>query len=238
MIRLQKALADAGVASRRKAEELILKGLVKVDGKVVTELGFKVSEKAKIEVNNVLIQRLEKKYYLLNKPEGYLTTMSDPLGRKTISDLYDEKLKSEHVYPVGRLDYESSGALILTNDGELTNRLIKANNNIPKVYKIRVFGLLTQSMVDSLLKGIVIDNVLAKIKQIDNIKIEKKLGQSEFTITMLDGKNRQVRNMLKELNLEIKWVKRLSYADIGVQGLRPGEIRALKPHEIKKLYLY
>ena len=238
MIRLQKALALAQVASRRKAEELILANRVMVNGVIVNELGTKVSEKDEIKVDGVLISKGEKKYYLLNKPEGYLTTLSDPLKRRTIADLFSEKLKKERVYPIGRLDYESSGALLLTNDGTLTNRLIKANNNIVKVYHVRVFGILTQEMVEKLRKGVVIDNILAKVDKISDIKLDRKVSQSEFVITITDGKNRQIRNLIKALNLEIKWVKRLSFADISIDGLKSGEIRALKVHEIKKLYLY
>lgn len=238
MIRLQKALALAQVASRRKAEELILANRVMVNGVIVNELGTKVSEKDEIRVDGVLISKGEKKYYLLNKPEGYLTTLSDPLKRRTIADLFSEQLKKERVYPIGRLDYESSGALLLTNDGTLTNRLIKANNNIVKVYQVRVFGILTQEMVEKLRKGVVIDNILAKVDKISDIKLDRKVSQSEFVITITDGKNRQIRNLIKALNLEIKWVKRLSFADISIDGLKPGEIRALKVHEIKKLYLY
>lgn len=238
MIRLQKALALAQVASRRKAEELILANRVMVNGVIVNELGTKVSEKDEIKVDGVLISKGEKKYYLLNKPEGYLTTLSDPLKRRTIADLFSEQLKKERVYPIGRLDYESSGALLLTNDGTLTNRLIKANNNIVKVYHVRVFGILTQEMVEKLRKGVVIDNILAKVDKISDIKLDRKVSQSEFVITITDGKNRQIRNLIKALNLEIKWVKRLSFADISIDGLKPGEIRALKVHEIKKLYLY
>ncbi len=238
MIRLQKALALAQVASRRKAEELILANRVMVNGVIVNELGTKVSEKDEIKVDGVLISKGEKKYYLLNKPEGYLTTLSDPLKRRTIADLFSEQLKKERVYPIGRLDYESSGALLLTNDGTLTNRLIKANNNIVKVYHVRVFGILTQEMVEKLRKGVVIDNILAKVDKISDIKLDRKVSQSEFVITITDGKNRQIRNLIKALNLEIKWVKRLSFADISIDGLKSGEIRALKVHEIKKLYLY
>lgn len=238
MIRLQKALALAQIASRRKAEELILANRVMVNGVIVNELGTKVSEKDEIKVDGVLISKGEKKYYLLNKPEGYLTTLSDPLKRRTIADLFSEQLKKERVYPIGRLDYESSGALLLTNDGTLTNRLIKANNNIVKVYHVRVFGILTQEMVEKLRKGVVIDNILAKVDKISDIKLDRKVSQSEFVITITDGKNRQIRNLIKALNLEIKWVKRLSFADISIDGLKSGEIRALKVHEIKKLYLY
>lgn len=238
MIRLQKALALAQIASRRKAEELILANRVMVNGVIVNELGTKVSEKDEIKVDGVLISKGEKKYYLLNKPEGFLTTLSDPLKRRTIADLFSEQLKKERVYPIGRLDYESSGALLLTNDGTLTNRLIKANNNIVKVYHVRVFGILTQEMVEKLRKGVVIDNILAKVDKISDIKLDRKVSQSEFVITITDGKNRQIRNLIKALNLEIKWVKRLSFADISIDGLKSGEIRALKVHEIKKLYLY
>ncbi len=238
MVRLQKILADRGVASRRKSEELILEGRVKVNGVVITELGFKASTKDLIEVDGKVIENREKKYYLMYKPSGYLTSFSDALDRRTILDLYDDNLKKEKVYPIGRLDYKSSGALILTNDGDLANALIKNINKIEKVYRIRVEGILTQAMFDKLKKGLIIDNSLIKIANISDIKIEKKTNQSEFTITLLEGKNRLVRSIIEELGLTEKWIIRLSYAGISIDGLSKGQIRVLKPHEIKKLHSY
>lgn len=237
MERLQKVLAERGVASRRKSEELILAGRVKVDGKVITELGFKVGNKAQILVDGKEVFANEKKYYVLNKPEGYLTTLADPFKRRTIADLFSQKMKDERVYPIGRLDYESSGVILLTNDGTLANKLIKNNDNIEKIYHLRVFGIITQGIVEKLLKGIIIDDLLTKVSKIDNIKIDKKTNQSECQITIYDGKNRQIRNMISSLGLKIKWVKRLSYASITSDNLASGEIRPLKPHEIKKLYV-
>ncbi len=236
MIRLQKLIALSGICSRRKAEELILAGKVKVNDEVVTTLGTKVSEDATIKVNDKVINKVEKAYYLLNKPQGYLTTMSDPFNRRTIKDLYSDKLIKERVFPVGRLDYETSGALILTNDGTLAYRLTNNQNKISKVYQVRTIGLITQEMINKLLKGILLDGILFKAENIKDIIIEKKINQSSFILTISEGKNRLVRSLVKELGLEIKWIKRLSFGSISINGLKEGEIRALKPHEIKVLY--
>ncbi len=236
MIRLQKLIALSGICSRRKAEELILAGKVKVNDEVVTTLGTKVSEDATIKVNDKVINKVDKAYYLLNKPQGYLTTMSDPFNRRTIKDLYSDKLIKERVFPVGRLDYETSGALILTNDGTLAYRLTNNQNKISKVYQVRTIGLITQEMINKLLKGILLDGILFKAENIKDIIIEKKINQSSFILTISEGKNRLVRSLVKELGLEIKWIKRLSFGSISINGLKEGEIRALKPHEIKVLY--
>lgn len=236
-MRLQRALALRGVASRRKAEELILAGRVKVNDEVVTTLGTKVTSKDEIKVDNKVVSKVLKAYYLLNKPVNYLTTMSDPFQRKTIVDLYSPQMLAERVFPVGRLDYETSGALLLTNDGDLAYKLTNAANSIPKVYQVRVFGILTQDMITKLLKGINLDGILAKLKGISDIQIEKKINQSSFVITIEEAKNRQVRRMLEAIDLKIKWIKRLSFANIDISGLNEGEIRPLKPHEIKKLHV-
>lgn len=236
MIRLQKLIALSGICSRRKAEELILAGEVKVNDEIVTTLGTKVSEDATIKVNDKVINKVDKAYYLLNKPQGYLTTMSDPFNRRTIKDLYSDKLIKERVFPVGRLDYETSGALILTNDGTLAYRLTNNQNKISKVYQVRTIGLITQEMINKLLKGILLDGILFKAENIKDIIIEKKINQSSFILTISEGKNRLVRSLVKELGLEIKWIKRLSFGSISINGLKEGEIRALKPHEIKVLY--
>lgn len=236
MIRLQKLIALSGICSRRKAEELILAGKVKVNDEIVTTLGTKVSEDATIKVNDKVINKVDKAYYLLNKPQGYLTTMSDPFNRRTIKDLYSDKLIKERVFPVGRLDYETSGALILTNDGTLAYRLTNNQNKISKVYQVRTIGLITQEMINKLLKGILLDGILFKAENIKDIIIEKKINQSSFILTISEGKNRLVRSLVKELGLEIKWIKRLSFGSISINGLKEGEIRALKPHEIKVLY--
>ena len=236
-MRLQRALALRGVASRRKAEELILAGRVKVNDEVVTTLGTKVTNKDEIKVDNKVVSKVLKAYYLLNKPVNYLTTMSDPFQRKTIVDLYSPQMLAERVFPVGRLDYETSGALLLTNDGDLAYKLTNAANSIPKVYQVRVFGILAQDMITKLLKGINLDGILAKLKGISDIQIEKKINQSSFVITIEEAKNRQVRRMLEAIDLKIKWIKRLSFANIDISGLNEGEIRPLKPHEIKKLHV-
>ena len=154
MERLQKVIAASGITSRRKAEELISSGKVVVDGKIITELGYKVNEGAEIIVNGIKINREDKVYYLLNKPRGVVTTTSDDKGRKTVIGLIDD---DRRIYPVGRLDYDTTGALILTNDGEFANNLMHPKNKIDKVYIAKISGFLTPSDIMALKNGVVID---------------------------------------------------------------------------------
>ena len=159
MERLQKVIAEAGIASRRKAEELIKDGKVKVNGKVITELGTKVDNKDIIEVNNKLIEKELKEYYLLNKPRGVITSTSDDKGRKTVIDLIDT---DAGIYPVGRIDYDTTVALLLTNDGEFDNILTHPKNNIDKVYLAKLNGIIKGEQINKLKDGVILDNVLVK----------------------------------------------------------------------------
>ena len=169
MERLQKYLSSCGVASRRKSEELIINGKVKVNGKVITELGFKVSSKDVIEVDNNIISKEEKEYYLLYKPEKTICSVSDDKGRITVIDLIDSKNK---LFPVGRLDYDTSGLLLITNDGELSNKLTHPSGNIKKTYYVKCSGFVKNDDIKKLEKGILLDGVptkqaKAKLKKYD-----------------------------------------------------------------------
>ena len=234
--RLQKVMASCGVASRRKCEEIITQGRVKVNGNVVTELGTKVSKKDVIEVDGKVLFKQEHVYYVLNKPTGYLTTVSDTLGRRTVMDLLDPETKKTRVFPVGRLDYDTSGLLLLTNDGELSYRLTRSEKEVEKVYQVRVDGIINQTAVTQLIRGVVIDGIKTKPAHVEIIDFDKEHNSSLIHIGITEGRNRQVRKMCETVGFEVKKLKRLSFAGITLDGLAVGEYRELKPHEIKKLY--
>lgn len=234
--RLQKVMASCGVASRRKCEEYITAGRVKVNGNIITELGTKVSPKDLIEVDGVELNRQQLVYYVLNKPTGYLTAVSDNLGRRTVMDLIDPETKKTRIFPVGRLDYDTSGLLLLTNDGKLSYNLTRSEKEVEKVYQARVDGIITQTAVTSLIKGIVIDGIKTKPARVEVISFDKKNNSTLIHIGITEGRNRQVRKMCESVGFEVKKLKRLSFAGITLDGLSVGEYRELKPHEIKKLY--
>jgi len=234
--RLQKVMAACGVASRRKCEEIIKEGRVKVNDIVVTELGTKVSKNDKIVVDNVELSRQQHVYYALNKPTGYITAVSDKLGRRTVMDLIDPETKKTRIFPVGRLDYDTSGLLLLTNDGELSYRLTRSEKEVEKVYQVRVDGIINQTAVTQLIRGVVIDGIKTKPAHVEVIDFDKEHNSSLIHIGITEGRNRQVRKMCETVGFEVKKLKRLSFAGITLDGLAVGEYRELKPHEIKKLY--
>ena len=234
--RLQKVMASCGVASRRKCEEIISQGRVKVNGIVVTELGTKVSKKDIIEVDGKALERQLLVYYVLNKPTGYLTAVSDKLGRRTVMDLIDPETKKTRIFPVGRLDYDTSGVLLLTNDGELSYKLTRSEREVEKKYQVRVDGIIDQDAVAKLIKGVVIDGVKTKRAQVEIISFDKKNNSSLIMLTITEGRNRQVRKMCEAIGYEVKKLKRVSFGGVDLDGLSVGEYRALKPHEVKKLY--
>lgn len=234
--RLQKVMASCGVASRRKCEEYITSGRVKVNGEVVTELGTKVSKKDVIVVDGVELNRQTLVYYVMNKPTGYLTAVSDKLGRRTVMDLIDPETKKTRIFPVGRLDYDTSGLLLLTNDGNLSYNLTRSEKEVEKVYQVRVDGIINQTAVSNLIRGVVIEGIKTKPARVEVISFDKKNNSSLIHIGITEGRNRQVRKMCKEVGFEVKKLKRLSFAGITLDGLSVGEYRELKPHEIKILY--
>lgn len=233
MERLQKVIAASGVTSRRKAEELIVAGKVKVNGVVVTELGTKVSGKDEIEVNGISIKKEDKVFYLLNKPRGVVTTTKDEFNRQTVIDLIDD---DRRIYPVGRLDYDTTGALILTNDGDFANRLIHPRNEIDKVYVAKIKGVPTPSDLMKLKKGIVIDGVKTSRSRVKLRKIDKKSGTSIVELTIHEGKYHQVKRMFEAVGLEVLKLKRERIAFLDLKGLNSGEYRRLTPKEVSKLY--
>lgn len=235
-IRLQKVMASCGVASRRASEKLILEGRVTVNGKVVTELGTKVLPTDEVKVDDKLIVKEDKVYYVLYKPTGYLTTVSDDRGRRTVMDLMQAEVKKNRIFPIGRLDYDTSGVLLMTNDGQLANRLINSANNIEKEYLARINGHLSLELVGKLKKGILLDGVMTKPAQVFIEEYDKQYGTTLVRITITEGKNRQVRRMFESIGFEVKKLRRVSFAGITCEGMSEGEYRMLKPHEVKKLY--
>ena len=235
--RLQKVMAASGVASRRKCEEIISLGLVKVNGKVVTELGTKVSKKDLVEVDGKPLQKESLVYYVLYKPTGYLTAVSDKLGRRIVMDLIaPELLKQVRLFPIGRLDYDTSGVLLLTNDGTLSYRLTRSAKEIEKVYQVRIDGLIDQKAVNQLMKGILLDGVLTKRAKVEVLSLDKKNNSSLLLLTITEGRNRQVRRMCEAIGYPVKKLKRVSFGGVTLDGLSVGAYRMLKPHEVKVLY--
>lgn len=235
MERLQKYLSSCGIASRRKSEELILAGKVKVNGKVVTELGTKVSEKDEVEVENMEVYRKEKEYYLLYKPEKTICSVSDEKGRTTVVDLIET---DEKIFPVGRLDYDTTGLLLLTNDGELTNKLTHPKGFVEKTYIAKVSGIVTGKEIHELEEGIELEGVKTKKARAKLKKTDKKNNKSYVELTITEGRNHQVKNMFAALGHKVLKLKRISYALFDLEGMKIGEYRRLTAKEVKQLYNY
>ncbi|MFD3446156.1 23S rRNA pseudouridine(2605) synthase RluB [Microbacteriaceae bacterium 4G12] len=233
MERLQKVIAQAGIASRRKAEELIQQGKVKVNGKVVTELGTKVGKNDKIEVDNVPIQKEEPVYFLLYKPTGVISTVSDDKGRKVVTDFFP--LIRQRIFPVGRLDYDTSGLLLMTNDGDFANVLMHPKHEIEKVYVAKIKGQLNNEKIRMLEKGVMLEDGKTAPAQLKILSSDRRKETGVVQITIHEGRNRQVRRMFAAVGCEVVKLKRERYAFLDLAGLRPGDARALSPHEIKQL---
>ena len=233
MERLQKVIASSGYCSRRKAEELIVQGKVKVNNVVITELGVKVSPTDTVTIDGKALTKEEYEYILLYKPRGYLTTTSDDKDRKTVMDLIET---SKRLYPVGRLDYDTSGLLLLTNDGNLTNLLIHPRNNIDKMYVAKIEGILTPIEIKKLENGVMIDDYKTSKSRVKLKKIDKKNNTSLVYITIHEGKNHQVKKMFEAVGYNVIKLKRETLAFLDLSGLKSGEYRYLSLKEVKKLY--
>jgi 23S rRNA pseudouridine2605 synthase len=233
--RLQKIIAAAGIASRRKAEEFITSGLVSVNGKVVTELGTKADpERDHIRVNGKLLHGPQRNVYLLmNKPKGYVTTLSDPERRPTVMDLL--RGVGARVYPVGRLDYASEGLLLLTNDGEFANRLMKAASHVPKTYMVKVSGSPTTDGLSRLRAGISIPSERGRVKTAPaKIRPIREGPNPWYEVTLIEGRNRQIRRMFEEIGHHVEKIKRVRYGPLELD-VHPGEYRRLTPQEVARL---
>lgn len=234
--RLQKIIAAAGVASRRKAEQLISAGHVQVNGQVVSILGTKADpETDHIRVNGKLLHGAQRHVYLLlNKPKGYVTTMSDPQKRPTVMDLI--RGVKGRVYPVGRLDYASEGLLIMTNDGELAHRLMKAASHVPKTYVVKVAGTPKEDAIAKLRTGVSIATDDGKRVKTGpaKVRIVKEAANPWYEITLVEGRNRQIRRMFETVGHHVEKIKRVRYGPLTLD-VPPGKLRPLTPREVDRL---
>lgn len=234
MERLQKVIANSGYCSRRKAEEEITKGHVTVNGQIITELGTKVNVSDVIEINGTVLKKQdEKEYILFFKPREVVTTTHDDKGRKTVLDYIDADLR---IYPIGRLDYDTTGLLLLTNDGELANLLMHPKTEIEKVYVAKIEGILTGKEINKLKNGVVIDGRKTSKAKVKVRKVDKKNQTSIVEITIHEGRNHQVKKMFERVGHTVLKLKRERFAFLDLKGLRSGEYRYLNIKEVKKLY--
>lgn len=235
MERLQKVIANAGISSRRKAEKLIKEGKVKVNGNIITELGTKVTAKDEIEVDNKPIVFEEKVYLLLNKPRGVITSTKDEHGRKTVVDLIDT---DKRIYPVGRLDYDTTGAILLTNDGEFANILMHPSNKIDKVYLAKIDGIITGEVINTLKAGILLDGVKVIPSKVKLKKVNKENNTSMVEITIHEGKNHEVKRLFEAVGFQVDKLTRKSIGIFNLKGLPSGKYRPLTHKEVQIVYSY
>ncbi|WP_071442777.1 pseudouridine synthase [Traorella massiliensis] len=232
MERLQKVIAASGVTSRRKAEVLISEGRVSVNGVVIREMGYKVKKGDQIEVDGELIQKENKVYYVMNKPKKCLCTLDDEHDRKTVVSLIQ---CDERIFPVGRLDYDTSGVLILTNDGEFANMIIHPRYHLPKTYDVLIDGILETSQIKEMEKGIMLDDGMtlpAKVRVRKKDYVHKK---TKFDLTIVEGRNHQVKRMVEYFGYQVTSLHRKSLGFLKVDDMSQGSYRLLKPQEVKDL---
>ena len=233
-MRINKYIAQSGIISRRKADELVLSGRIKVNGKVVTMLGFEIRTKDKVTLDDKLISVKKYDYYRFYKPTGCITTKDDEKSRKTIYDYLPNEL--HHLKPVGRLDKDSSGLIILTNDGELIYDLTHPSIKVSKVYKVAVDSKITYEELETLAKGVEIEK--GKIAYCDSQILEQNSKSTLLEITLYQGLNRQIRKMFEFLGHRVTSLKRIRHATVDVVGLKRGEVKILKPKQVKELKNY
>ena len=229
--RLNKYIASSGLCSRRKADELIENGQVMVNGKIIRELGYLVMGQDKVFVDKQMIRPAKHEYYRFYKPAGYITTCDDEKGRKTIYDLLPENLAG--LKPVGRLDKDSTGLLILTNDGDLINELTHPSVKVPKVYMVTVNAQVKKSELENMANGIEIEAGKMAYADIQVLEIDSK--HTEMQITLYQGMNRQIRKMFEHFGYEVKVLKRIQHATLNLDGLKRGEFKPIKPAQIRDL---
>ncbi|HEX7057590.1 MAG TPA: pseudouridine synthase [Bacilli bacterium] len=234
MERLQKVMAQAGIASRRKCEEMITAGRVTVNGETVTALGSKVDPAAdEIRVDGRLLDKEKFVYYMFHKPKGVITSMSDPQGRKTVSD-YIRGVK-ERVFPVGRLDYDTEGLLLLTNDGELANRLLHPSRHVKKTYIATVEGIPHGDKLEKLANGIKLQDGMTKPAEVEYRDVNLEKNQATIIISITEGRNRQVRRMFEAIGHPVRLLKRVGFGPLLLEGVPRGKYRKLTPEEIAGL---
>ena len=234
--RLQKVISQAGIASRREAETLITAGRVSVNGKVATELGVKIDPvKDRVRVDGKLIRGEKLVYLLLFKPKGVVSTLSDPEGRETVAGLTDGV--PQRVYPVGRLDYNTEGALLLTNDGNLTHALLHPSRHVLKTYIARLKGIPGEDALDKLRVGIRLDDGITAPAEVYLLEADREKGDCRIEISIHEGRNRQIRRMCEAIGHPVKQLKRIRFAFLTLDGLKRGQYRLLTEAEVKRLKL-
>ncbi len=233
-MRINKYIASSGFCSRRKADELIEAGRVQVNGKTVTLLGYEIRTKDKVAIDGKTLRMMKLEYYRFYKPTGYITTSDDEKGRKTIYDILPDELK--HLKPVGRLDKDSSGLLILTNDGNLVYELTHPSIKVAKVYRVTVDAFLKVEDLEKLAKGIEIEK--GKIAYCDCEIIERTKNETLLEVTLYQGLNRQIRKMIEHIGHNVVHLKRIRHATIDLVGLKKGQYKPIKPKQIKELKTY
>ena len=238
MQRLNKFIASSGICSRRKADELIEAGKVAVNGKIITELGFQIGPKDKVVVEGKLIKPLKNEYYRFYKPAGYITTSEDEKGRKTIYDVIPPELKK--LKPVGRLDKESTGLIIMTTDGELINEMTHPSIKVPKTYLVQINGKLSPEEGEKMYNGLEIetDTGEKKVAYAQVLPIELGNKSSTLQVVLYQGINRQIRKMFAVLGYEVISLKRVQHGTITLEGLKKGQIKPMKPKQVKELKSY
>lgn len=233
MERLQKRIASSGYTSRRKAEELILAGRVRVNDEIINTLGYKVSDKDKVYIDDELLGKDNKVYYLLNKPRGVVCTTDDDQNRTIITSLIDTDVR---IFPVGRLDYDTTGAIILTNDGEFSNLLTSPSSNILKTYVAKIKGFLTPDKLFRLREGVIIDGVKTKKAKVKVERYDRNTDTSIVYIAITEGKYHQVKRMFLEVGNEVLKLKRESIGFLNINNLASKEYRMLTPKEVRQMY--
>ena len=230
-MRINKYLASCGVASRRKVEEYIVAGKVKVNGLVTTNLATDIKDNDIVELNGKIVALQQGfEYYMLNKPKGYVSTASDDRGRKTVLDLVKTNTR---IFPVGRLDYDSEGLLLLTNDGELTNKLTHPKHNISKTYLVSIDSTILKQEIETLKKGVVIDGYKLHECKIEVLEEEKK--RTKMQVTIFEGRNREIRKMFESIDKKVIYLKRIKIEGLNLGSLKRGEYRQLSQKEVEYL---
>jgi 23S rRNA pseudouridine2605 synthase len=233
MERLQKVIAQAGVTSRRKAESLIIEGKVKVNGKIVKELGTKVSANDKIEVNEIPVEREQPVYFLFYKPSGVISAVSDDRNRKVVTDFFQHI--EQRIFPIGRLDYDTSGIILLTNDGEFANILTHPKHEVDKEYIAKVKGIPEKEKIKQLERGINLEDGKTAPAKVKVMSVDKRKDTSIVRLIIHEGRNRQVKRMLEAIGHSVKKLKRERFAFLDLRGMNPGDFRELTPKEVNQL---
>ena len=233
MERLQKVIAKAGIASRRHAEELIRAGRVKINGKTVTEMGVQVAPSDIVSVDGKELQDENKVYYLLNKPKKTICSLKDEKDRQTVLSCFPDV--KERIFPIGRLDYDTTGLLILTNDGEFANQMMHPKYHLPKTYEVGVDGVLTDGMARLLSRGIMLDGKKTLPADVEILSRSEKRNKTVLRITIYEGRNREIRRMMEYFHCEVTRLARISYGFLTLGNLRQGQYRRLRAFEVRKL---